>query len=149
MSDRRGTVYHRGYRRLTRWGERPSIRGWESGRGGVLPLVSGIRGEGALRAKLRQRAEDILVQMLASREWGGWAAGEDILRKPDVLENWRLRPWESKNAERLATKRVFGSAARVHFKGRGKARMCPCGTNIDEQEHWLLVCHGLAPIREK
>ena len=129
--------------------DRPSIKGWESGRGGVLPLVSGERGEGALRTKLSQRVEDIQVQRLARRSWGGWTAREDITRKPDVLDNWRIRPWECKNAERLATKRILDGAARSHFKGGGHIPKCPCGQGIDEQEHWLLECCGSASVREE
>ncbi len=131
-----------------RTGVRPSIIGWESGRGGVLPLVAGVRGEGALREKLRQRVEDILVQRLAQRSWGGWAARERIARKPDVLENWRVRPWERRNAERLAIRRILDGSARAHFRGYTHIPRCPCGVYKDEQGHWLLMCHGTA-AREK
>ena len=129
---------------MGRAGERPSITGWESGRGGVLPLVAGVKGEGALRAKLNQRVEDILVQRLARKPWSGWATSETLERQPDVMDNWRLRPRECKNAERLAIKRILDGAARAHFRGEERIPLCPCGVSVDEQEYWLLRCHGVA-----
>ncbi len=65
-----------------------------------MPLVTGVKGEGALRPKLRQRVEDILVQGLARNPWSEWATREELERQPDVLDNLRIRPWECKNAER-------------------------------------------------
>ena len=114
-----------------------------------MPLVAGVKGEGAQRSKLRQRVEDILVQRLARRPWCGWATREELERQPDVLDNWRIRPWECKNAERLAIKRLLDGAARAHFRGEKHVPRCPCGVGDDEQEHWLLLCHGVAAVREE
>ena len=114
-----------------------------------MPLVAGVKGEGALRPKLRQRVEDILVQGLARRPWCGWATREELERQPDVLDNWRIRPWECKNAARLAIKRLLDGAARAHFRGEKHIPMCPCGVGVDEQEHWPLLCHGVATVREE
>ena len=109
----------------------------------------GVKGEGALRAKLNQRVEDILVQRLARKPWSGWAASETLERQPDVMDNWRLRPRECKNAERLAIKRILDGAARAHFRGEEHIPLCPCGVRVDAQEHWLLRCHGVATEREE
>ena len=133
-----------------RRGERREVRGWESGRDGVLPLVAGSPGEGGLRAKLTQRVEEILVERLKAREWAGWAAREQLVRLPDVQENWRVQPWEVKQAERLAIRRLLDGAARAHFRGEQSVPPCPgCRHGKDEQEHYLLVCPALGKLRDK
>jgi hypothetical protein len=67
-----------------------------------------------------------------------------------VLDNWRIRHWECRQAERLAIKRNLDGAARAHFKG-GDVPDCPAGCpgSKDEQEHWLLICKGLEGVRNE
>ncbi len=133
-----------------RGGKREIARGWECGYGGVKPLVPGIRGEGGVRAKLKRRVAEILKGRLAGRAWSGWAVRESQKLCPDVLDNWRIRHWECRQAERLAIKRNLDGAARAHFRG-GDVPACPAGCPgcKDEQEHWLLVCRGLEGVRNK
>ena len=112
----------------------------------------GEREEGGLRRKLKARVRSILLSRLRAHDWAGWAAREPLEDGPDVMQNWRVRPWQRKYATKLVTKRFLDGAARNHFLKRQRIAACPhpdCKGGIDEQEHWLLVCPGLEVQRKK
>ena len=83
--------------------------------GGLTLLVTGERGEGCIRDKLKQRMGYQLTEGLKKHKWAGWTAREATHDGPDVFNNWRLMPWQHKHAERLATRRILDGAARAHF----------------------------------